>query len=54
MVAGLLDASRMVLIGVLLGIGIWIAVAGVTGRAVGRVLAYRDAQVPTRCLPTVD
>jgi hypothetical protein len=42
----------MLLIGVLLSIGMWIAVAGVTGRAVGRVLAYRNAQVPTRCLPT--
>jgi hypothetical protein len=44
----------MLLIGILLGIGVWIAVAGATGRAVGRVLAYRDAQVPTRSLPTVD
>ena len=44
----------MLLIGVLLGIGTWIAVAGVIGRAVGRVLPNRDAQVPTRYLPTVD
>jgi len=44
----------MLLIGVLLGIGMWIAIAGITGRAVGRVLSHRDAQVPTRCLPTIE
>ena len=44
----------MLLIGVLLGIGMWIAVAGVVGRAVGRVLSNRDAQVPSRCLPIAE